>query len=182
MKRYNTTALNDIANYISGYSDGEGCFCISFSYRPVNIKVGWEIKPSFAVGQNYDRREVLDLMQQYFGCGFIRRDYGDKTLKFEVRGINDLLDRVIPHFRRFPLRSAKQKDFILFDTVCRKIKQGKHLEPRGIEEILKLAYQMNGSGKRKYPLEYMIAKINSDEDIVCAPRNRGMNMKFRRVE
>ena len=75
----------NLEQYISGYVDGEGCFCVSFSYRPYNIKLGWEVKPSFAVGQNYDRREVLDLMQRYFDCGFMRRDYGDKTLKFEVR-------------------------------------------------------------------------------------------------
>ena len=47
--------------YVVGFVDGEGCFCVSFSYRPINIKVGWEIKPSFAVGQNYGRREVLTL-------------------------------------------------------------------------------------------------------------------------
>ena len=28
-------------------------------------KIGWEVKPSFAVGQIYDRREVLDLMMEY---------------------------------------------------------------------------------------------------------------------
>lgn len=159
MRRYNTTTLKNLANYISGYSDGEGCFCISFSYRPKNLKVGWEVKPSFAVGQNFDRREVLDIMNRYFKCGFIRRDYGDKTLKFEVRGIDDLLNNVIPHFKKYPLYSAKQKDFLLFEKICRKIKQERHLNPKGLREIIMLAYLMNGSGKRKHPKEYVIAKI-----------------------
>lgn len=158
--RHNTQALNNLANYISGYVDGEGCFCISFSYRPRNIKLGWEIRPSFAVGQNYDRREVLDLMQRYFKCGFMRRDYGDKTLKFEVRRIDDLIEKVIPHFERYPLRSAKQKDFLLFAEICRMIKNQRHLDPDGVREIIKLSYRMNGSGKRKYSLKDMIAKIN----------------------
>ncbi len=157
--RHNTQTLNSIANYISGYVDGEGCFCVSFSFRPRNIKTGWEIRPSFAVAQNFDRREVLDLMQKYFKCGFMRRDYGDKTLKFEVRKIDDLLDKIIPHFEKFPLLSTKQKDFILFAEICRKIKNQKHLFSDGVKDIIKLSYQMNGSGKRKYSREDMISKI-----------------------
>ena len=85
LRHYNTPTLNrEIGNYISGYTDGEGCFSVSFSKRP-KLKMGWEVKPSFSVGQNYDRREVLDLMKEYFKCGFMRRDYSDKTLKYEVK-------------------------------------------------------------------------------------------------
>ena len=171
--RHNTQALNDIANYISGYVDGEGCFCVSFSYRPRNIKLGWEIRPSFAVAQNYDRREVLDLIQDYFGCGFMRRDYGDKTLKFEVRRIDDLIEKVIPHFEKHPLISAKQMDFLLFAEICRMIKDQKHLDPDGAAKIIELSYRMNGSGKRKHSLADMISMINSGEDIVSAPMKIG---------
>ena len=156
---HNTQTLKNLAHYISGYVDGEGCFCISFSYRPRNIKAGWEIRPSFAVAQNFDRREVLDLIQKYFGCGFMRRDYGDKTLKLEVRRIDDLLEKIIPHFEKFPLLSAKQKDFLLFAEICKKIKNGEHLDPNKVREIIELSYRMNGSGKRKYSLKDMITKI-----------------------
>ena len=157
--RHNTQTLNDLAHYISGYVDGEGCFCVSFSYRPRNIKLGWEIRPSFAVTQNFDRREVLDIIQHYFKCGFMRRDYGDKTLKFEVRKIDDLIEKVIPHFERYPLHSAKQKDFLLFAQICRRIKNQKHFDSDGMQKIIELSYQMNGSGKRKYSIENMISKI-----------------------
>ena len=104
MNGYNTPALRrELANYISGYVDGEGCFSVSFSKRP-KLKMGWEVKPSFAVGQNYDRREILDLMMEYFGCGFMRRDFADRTLKYEIRSLDKLLTKVIPHFRSFPLK------------------------------------------------------------------------------
>ena len=153
MKRYNTPTLNkELANYISGYSDGEGCFCISFSRRP-KLKIGWEVKPSFAVGQNFDRREVLDLMKNYFNCGFMRRDYGDKTLKYEVRQLGELLSKVIPHFRTYPLKSSKRKDFEIFAKICESMSKQKHLEAEGFRKIAKLAYKMNSSGKRKYSLE-----------------------------
>jgi len=159
MKGYNTPALHrELANYISGYVDGEGCFSVSFSKRD-RLRIGWEVKPSFCVGQNYDRREVLDLMMNYFGCGHIRRDWSDKTLKYEIRKADDLLNKVIPHFRKFPLKSAKRKDFLLFAEICQQMKKSKHKNVRGLKVILKSAYKMNGSGKRKLPLTTILNSL-----------------------
>ena len=159
MNSYNTPALRrELANYISGYVDGEGCFSVSFSKRE-KLRIGWEVKPSFCVGQNYDRREVLDLMMSYFNCGHIRRDWGDRTLKYEVRKLDDLLNKVIPHFEKFPLKSAKQKDFLRFAEICRQMKSLEHHKIRGLRTILKNAYEMNGSGKRKLPLATILEMI-----------------------
>ncbi|OGN03426.1 MAG: hypothetical protein A2655_02720 [Candidatus Yanofskybacteria bacterium RIFCSPHIGHO2_01_FULL_43_42] len=83
----------NIEEYISGYVNGEGCFSVSFSRRK-KMLVGWETKPSFSVSQNQDRSEVLFLIQKKFGCGFIRRDYSDKTLKYEVRSLKDLIKKL----------------------------------------------------------------------------------------
>ena len=160
MGSYNTPTLRrELANYISGYVDGEGCFSVSLSKRS-KLRVGWEVKPSFAVGQNYDRREVLDIMHEHFGCGHIRRDWGDKTLKYEVRKAEDLMNKIIPHFRKFPLKSAKQKDFLLFAEICRKMKSSEHRKVRGLRVIVKLAYSMNGSGKRKLPLATVLRSLH----------------------
>src|SRR3989338_4727524 len=94
MRNYNTPTLKrELGNYISGYVDGEGCFSVSFSQRE-KLRIGWEVKSSFAVGQNYDRREVLDLMMEYFNCGSMRRAYADKTLKYEVRSLQELLEKI----------------------------------------------------------------------------------------
>jgi hypothetical protein len=168
MEKYNTpTLVRELANYISGYVDGEGCFSVSFSKRP-KLRVGWEVKPSFCVGQNYDRREVLDLMKGYFECGFLRRDLKDKTLKYEIRSLEELLLQVIPHFTFYPLKSSKQKDFLKFAEICKQMKNGNHLTKDGFRNIVKLAYQMNGSGKRKYSLNAIL----QDEDIVYASLKR----------
>ena len=139
----------NIHEYISGYVDGEGCFSISFSKRE-KFLVGWETKPSFSVSQNEDRAQILFLMQKLFKCGFIRRDYSDKTLKYEVRSLNDLIEKIIPNFERFSLLSAKQKDFNYFKKVCFLMQRNLHKEKTGLKKILQLAFEMNSSGKRKY--------------------------------
>ncbi|PIX88467.1 MAG: endonuclease [Candidatus Nealsonbacteria bacterium CG_4_10_14_3_um_filter_36_16] len=142
----------NIAEYISGYVDGEGCFSVSFSRRK-KLLIGWETKPSFSVGQNYDRAEVIELLKKYFDCGSIRRDYSDKTLKFEVRSITDLIQKIIPHFLKYPLLSGKRKDFELFVKICEMVQKRKHLRKEGLRKIIQLAYQMNKSGKRRYKQE-----------------------------
>jgi hypothetical protein len=139
----------DLNSYISGYVDGEGCFCVSFQPSD-RCRFGWEVRPSFSVSQNLDRSEVLYLMQRYWKCGFIRPDRSDKTLKYEVRSIHALVARVLPHFRQFPLMSSKQADFQRFATVCDALSARSHLTSVGFQQIVRLSMEMNPSGKRKY--------------------------------
>lgn len=139
----------DIRSYLSGFVDGEGCFCVSIN-KSWRHKFGWEIRPSFSVSQNGDRAEVLRMLEQYFSCGTIRPDRSDKTLKYEVRSVADLVKKVIPHFEENALLSGKQRDFELFAQICRMMYQGEHRTKEGLKRILDLAFEMNPSGSRKY--------------------------------
>jgi hypothetical protein len=151
-------ANRELCFYISGYADGEGCFCVSFqpSHRH---RFGWEVRPSFSVSQNSDRSEVLRLIQSMWQCGSIRPDRSDHTLKFEVRSIEALLCRVIPHFRAYPLLSAKQRDFERFAGVCNAVHAGRHLDIAGLTQIVELAMAMNPSGRRRYRARDILGSI-----------------------
>src|SRR3954466_16196210 len=107
-----------LSAYISGYADGEGCFTVSISPR-AKLLAGWEERPSFSVSQNGDRAEVLHALQAPFGCGRIRPDGSNMALKGEPRKLGDVVERVVPHFIRYPLLSGKQLDFERFAFVCR---------------------------------------------------------------
>lgn len=157
----------NLRSYISGYVDGEGCFCVSFQPSDRH-RFGWEVRPSFSVSQNFDRSQVLYLIQQVWKCGFIRPDRSDKTLKYEVRNIEALMMTVVPHFREFPLISSKQADFERFAMVCEAIKDGKHLLVDGLEQIIRLSAEMNPSGKRKYTSAEIINSLRVDRGTVCA--------------
>ena len=142
--------LMDVEAYLSGYADGEGCFCVTFN-KSKRHKFGWDIRPSFSVSQNSDRAEILRMFQDYLGCGFIRPDRSDKTLKFEVRCVSDLANKVIPHFRKYPLLSSKNKDFEIFAEICNKVNKQEHLKENGFGEIVQLALALNPSGRKKFP-------------------------------
>jgi hypothetical protein len=162
----------DLPSYISGFVDGEGCFCVSFQPSKRH-RLGWEVRPSFSVSQNADRAQLLCKLQEVWGCGFIRPDRSDKTLKFEVRNVQELAAKVLPHFRAYPLLSAKQADIERFDRICQLIVAGRHFEREGFEEIVRLATEMNPSGKRKYSADEILRSLQSGERIVYAVGNRG---------
>jgi hypothetical protein len=151
------TAANFPA-YLSGYFDGEGCFTVSISPR-AKLKVGWEVRPSASVSQNEDCSQVLHLVESYFGCGAIRSDPSDKTVKWEVRSLPLLLERVIPHFERWPMLSAKQRDFESFAAICGRMEYGSHLTSAGLAEIVEIAAGMNPSGKRRFDPLAMIGEL-----------------------
>ena len=88
--------------------------------------------------------------------------------------LEDLLDRVIPHFETFPLLSGTQLDFELFAMVCRLMAAGAHRERAGLIDIVELARAMNPSGKRRYDAEAILANLRQGEGIVCASGNGGI--------
>jgi len=153
-------ALNqiNIESYLSGFTDGEGSFCVYFSPRS-RMTLGWEVRPSFSVGQNTSRPEVLNLFLKYFKCGNLRPSYGDNTVKYEVRSLKPLLEIIIPHFQRYPMLSSKQKSFEKFVAICDLIAQNQHKEASGFVKILDLAFDMNGLGARRYTKDFILKTI-----------------------
>ena len=147
-----------LSAYISGYVDGEGCFTVSIAPR-ATLVVGWEVRPSFSVSQNGDRAEVLYAIQTYFGCGSIRPDRSDKTLKWETRRLDDLVDRVLPHFVAFPLLSGKRYDFERFAVICSSMAAGAHRRVDGLIQIVTIASEMNPSGKRRYDADRIVTRL-----------------------
>jgi hypothetical protein len=121
--------------------------------------VGWEVRPSVSVSQNGDRAEVIELIRRYFGCGSIRPDRSDKTLKWETRRLDELVKVVLPHFENFPLLSGKQRDVETLIRICWAMKAGRHRTQSGLLEIARNATQMNPSGQRRYALAAIEASV-----------------------
>jgi LAGLIDADG endonuclease len=135
--------------YVTGLADGEGCFCVSLAIRP-KMRVGLEVRPSFSLSLNEKDLGLLRGLQAFFGCRWIRESKRDRTFKYEVRSIRDLVGAVLPHFERFPLRGYKAQSCAGFASVCRMVEQGDHLQRDGMRAIVGIAYQIN-LGRRRHP-------------------------------
>jgi hypothetical protein len=143
--------------YVSGLIEGEGCFCVSFAKR-AKLRLGLEVRPSFSLSLNERDAGLLDGLQAFFGCGWIRESRSDQTWKYEVRAIADLSERILPHFERFPLRGNKARSLQGFAAVCRMIEQGDHLQLDGLREIVEIATEIN-LGKRRYSKEELLRAL-----------------------
>ena len=141
--------------YVTGLVDGEGCFMVSFNLCP-SLSTGIEVCPAFAVALNKRSLNVLKALQRFFGCGSIRYSRSDRTYKWEVRSVSDIVKRVLPHFERYPLQTAKRADFEKFAQICRWVHTNHHRNREYLRHIIELAYEMNPSGKRRYRKEELL--------------------------
>lgn len=134
------------ADYIVGFTDGEGCFSLHITKRTQN-QFGFCFSPSFSLSQNTSSKQVLEDIQLFFQCGFLRKDR--ETSKYEVRDLQELLEKSIPFFEKNKLTTQKNQDFLLFCEICNLLKKKKHLELSGVLTLIDLAYSMNNTGKNR---------------------------------
>ena len=135
--------------YLAGFVDGEGSFHVAVQRNP-STRLQWQLVPEFRVSQNIERRGVLDLLRQRFGCGRIQdnhRGSKDKSSVYVVRRRTDLLNQVIPFFETQPLLSSKQDEFVVFARIVRAMNDGLHLTKEGFCTLVDLAVSMNGDGR-----------------------------------
>jgi hypothetical protein len=137
-------------NWVVGFVDGEGCFCVSMHRSSMMRRHGgWQLQPVFHVYQHQDHREVLEAMVSFFGCGRIRpKGPKSSVLSYVVEALRDLEAAVLPFFDEHPL-FVKGADFQAFAAIVRSMRAKEHLTRNGFERIVHLAYGMNANGKQR---------------------------------
>lgn len=160
-----------IGYYLAGFADGEGSFNVSFRPRK-GYPVPWKISLSFNVSQK--DRVILALFKRHLGCGTLR-GRPDGVWYYEVTNFNAVAENVIPFFERFPFLSAKKKrDFAKFKQIAALVREGSHLRPEGIREILEVRREMNDGGKRRHTDSDILSTLpESSETIRQAPSSDG---------
>ena len=138
--------MNLHAEWITGFVDGEGCFYVGVN-ADTEMTAGYQVLPEFTVVQHERDVQVLHALKDYFGCGVVRVNHGDR-MAYRVRKSKDLLDVIAPFFMKHPLKTKKNVDFRKFRTVLLKMEKGIHLTSEGIDEIRTIASQMNRGGSR----------------------------------
>jgi len=109
--------------WIVGFVDGEGCFSVS-TFRNSTHRSGYQTLFEFVVTQGEKSKSAMEAIKKYFDCGgiYINRRYDNhkyNLLRYCVRKQEDLRNKIVPFFRKYPLQSAKRKQFELF---CKRLK------------------------------------------------------------
>lgn len=139
--------------WVIGFVDGEGCFSIGFIRQADRVgrkgyRTGYQVTHRFVVTQGAKSVGCLEELKRFFGIGRIsvnqRHDnHREHLCQYIVNKRSDLVNTVIPFFRRHPLRSTKQLDFERFARCVELVDSGSHLTREGLIEIVEIAQTMN---------------------------------------
>jgi hypothetical protein len=129
--------------YVTGFTDGEGCFYVSVSSNP-RYKTAYRVKAAFHIGVHIRDIALLEQIQLFLGVGTISK-LGAETVQFRVSGFENL-KVIMNHFDKYPLLTNKQSDYLLFKQVVNYMEQGKHLTVEGLNEIMSIKAVMNNQG------------------------------------
>lgn len=125
--------------WLTGFIDGEGCFHISI-YKN-NNKIGWAVKLIFEIRLHVRDKVLLEKIQNYFQAGnlFITSNDG---ISFRIQSTKDLA-KLIAHLDKYPLKTQKFSDYILFKEVFNLILNKEHLTISGLHKIVAIKASMN---------------------------------------
>lgn len=106
-------------------------------------KSGWQINVEFRIALHKKDVGLLKLIQAYFyGVGNLRIDRGDVYV-FRVSSQKEISDQIIPHFDKYPLKTNKLADYLLFKKLVRLLINKEHLTIEGLNKAVGFKASVN---------------------------------------
>jgi len=149
-KKVNTFQVRNYSNlpstlnlnpwYISGFTDGEGCFMLTI-IKDKKYKLGWRVVCRFVISLHKKDLKILNGIKDFFGVGTISF-MGENAAQYRVESLKDLVI-IINHFNKYPLITKKQADYTIFKSAYSLIKNKSHLTNKGILELVALKAVLN---------------------------------------
>jgi hypothetical protein len=134
--------------YVVGLTDGEGCFYVNIWKSPA-YRAGYGVQMHFHLKMQERDRYLLEKIKNTLGCGAVyfqkeQRANHCQCYRYTVNSQTDILNKVIPFFKQYPLQSAsKQFNFKIFCQIALLLQRKAHLTSQGVERIRALKSQMN---------------------------------------
>ncbi|RJO59688.1 hypothetical protein C4546_01205 [Candidatus Parcubacteria bacterium] len=134
--------------YIVGFVDGEGCFCVIIS-KHNTLKSKKEVRCIFEIEVREDDKPILEAIKKTLGCGkiylldYTRYSKWRAHAKFKVSNLPEIINKIIPFFEKNQLKAKKRKSFEIFKKIALMIQNKDHLHLKGIEKIEALRNKMN---------------------------------------
>jgi hypothetical protein len=138
-----------LGSFLSGFALGEGSFMIVCRKRG-DYRRSFKLSAAFNVSQQ--DRIPLDLFQRTLGCGTLRKA-GNGGWYWEVNGLPDLANQVVPFFDRFPIVGQKADDYRLWRRAVMLLRSAGGLSDPDYHQVLALRERMNRGGKRRYRMD-----------------------------
>lgn len=138
--KHNIDDLHIDSWFITGFSDGEGCFTCSV-LKSSFYKLGWEVQLCFQIKLHVRDLPVLFRIQHSLG-GIGTVSSNQSFGAFRVRKFNELVE-LEKFFDKYPLISQKIGDYLLFKQIVSIMQLKEHLTLEGLQKIINIRATLN---------------------------------------
>ena len=133
----------DVADFLGGFVAAEGSF--TASTLPSRLAF------TFAVALGATDADTCDLLHDFFGCGTIhhyprRKAHYDDEVRFQVRKLRDLIERVVPFMDEHLPASYKREQYLVWRTQLLDYWEHEARRPRSTWPRDESAYSATASG------------------------------------
>lgn len=153
--------------FVTGFTDAEGSFMIKLTKR--NGK--WTVKLDYSIGVHIKDLDLIKSIANFFNVGSVR--ISGTVCYFTVRGIDDIINIIIPHFDLYTLQSCKRADYLLFRTAAFLLKSKVHFKSPGLQQVINLRASINRGItdilKQEFPLTVPVGRIVFSPDLPLNP-------------
>jgi hypothetical protein len=138
---------------IVNMANQDGCFDLQFRkdtrHERTNSPTYYRWKVQFVVTGLANSIKVMEKISKELGCGLVSSSKGQA--RFSVQKIDDIVDVVIPYFRKNALAGNKKQDFSLWSKAVEIIyrNKGKQLAAWQKSDLLQLIEIQKTSAKYK---------------------------------
>ena len=130
--------------WIAGLASGvhAGCFHISIR-NSFTTTLGKSVVLKFHIVQHCRDTELMELLISTLGCGKIELLLKQSAVYFVVVKFQDIFEKIIPLFDKYPIQGIKALDYSDFKKVVYLIHNKEHLTEQGLSEIQSIKLNMN---------------------------------------
>jgi LAGLIDADG endonuclease len=129
-------------NWIAGFFSGEGCFFIDI-YKATDCKMGCYVRLRASVSQHSRDEILINNLINRLNCGFVTKHTHKKNVTYVIYRFEDIYNKIIPIFNKYPILSVKSLDFKDFCKAAELINKKAHLTLEGLDKISKIKSNMN---------------------------------------
>lgn len=130
--------------FITGIFDAESSFVVTILKNP-RYKTGWNVQARVQIKMHEIDRALIENISKYFNnVGYISKpNEKNLTVEFRVSTLKDLIETILPHFDKYPLKTKKHVDFLLFKNIVLLMENKEHSSLEGILKIVNLRASLN---------------------------------------
>ena len=132
-------------HWLAGFTSGEGSIYINI--KKSKTKLGEAVQLVFEIAQHQRDHILLVSFISFFNAGSVMKY--KNALFYRVTKFDDIVNKIIPFFKKYPILGVKALDFADFCKAAELMKDKKHLTKDGLEQIRQIKAGMNTGRKWK---------------------------------